>query len=118
MLTCAQGMEQVSKEAGEAATAAKGSYGLGCGEEWMAWLPIAWGIRELIEALEAGGQPAPNSVTERPDGQYVIDAFPLGCAARPFIQAFASHDKVCHCFWRPGRSSACCSSINSWLRCR
>lgn len=70
--------EQVSKEAGEAATAAKGSYGTGIGEEWMAWLPVAWGIRELIEAMDAGGQPSPNGVRERPDGQLVVDVFPLG----------------------------------------
>ncbi len=69
---------QVSKAAGEAATAAKGSYGTGIGEEWMAWLPVAWGIRELIEAMAAGGQPAPNGVRQRADGQVVVDAFPLG----------------------------------------
>lgn len=69
---------QVSKEAGEAATGAKGSYGTGIGEEWMAWLPVAWAIRELIEAMDAGGQPAPNSVRQRPDGQVVVDVFPLG----------------------------------------
>ncbi len=74
------GWDQVSKEAGAAATAAKGSYGCGIGEEWMAWLPVAWGLREFIEAMEAGGQPKPNAVIKRPDGQLVIDAFPLGCA--------------------------------------
>lgn len=69
---------QVSKEAAEAATAAKGSYGTGIGEEWNAWLPVAWGIRELADAMDASGQPAPNAVTQRPDGQWVVDAFPLG----------------------------------------
>ncbi|BDA42382.1 hypothetical protein COCOBI_03-2690 [Coccomyxa sp. Obi] len=69
---------EVSKEAGEAATAAKGSYGTGIGEEWMAWLPVAWAIRELIEAMDAGGQPTPNAVRQRPDGQVVVDVFPLG----------------------------------------
>ena len=69
---------QVSKEAAEAATAAKGSYGTGIGEEWNAWLPVAWGIRELAGAMDASGQPAPNAVTQRPDGQWVVDAFPLG----------------------------------------
>ena len=69
---------QVSKDAGEAATAAKGSYGTGIGEEWMAWLPVAWAIRELIEAMDAGGQPSANSVRQRPDGQVVVDVFPLG----------------------------------------
>ena len=70
--------EQVSREAGAAAAAAKGSYGVGIGEEWMAWLPVAWGLREYIEAMEAGGQPRPAGVTERPDGQLVVDAFPMG----------------------------------------
>ena len=69
---------QVSKEAAEAATAAKGSYGTGIGEEWNAWLPVAWGIRELADAMDAGGQPAPNAISQRPDGQWVVDAFPLG----------------------------------------
>lgn len=69
---------QVSREAGEAATAAKGSYGTGIGEEWMAWLPVAWALREYVEAMEAGGQFKPNAVTTRPDGQLVVDAFPIG----------------------------------------
>lgn len=69
---------QVSKEAGEAATAAKGSYGNGIGEEWMAWLPVAWAVRGLIQAMDAGGQPSFCGVRERPDGQLVVDAFPLG----------------------------------------
>ena len=32
---------QVSKEAAEAATTAKGSYGAGTAKEWNAWLPVA-----------------------------------------------------------------------------
>ena len=69
---------QVSKEAAEAATTAKGSYGGGIGEEWNAWLPVAWAIRELAYAMDASGQPAPNAITKRPDGQWVVDVFPLG----------------------------------------
>ncbi|KAK9835218.1 hypothetical protein WJX81_006473 [Elliptochloris bilobata] len=68
----------VSKEAAEAAEAAKGSYGFGIGEEWMCWLPVTWGLRDLAEALDAGGTPAPNAATQRPDGQWVVDTFPLG----------------------------------------
>ena len=75
-------VEQVSREAGAAAAAAKGTYGCGIGEEWMAGLPVAWGLREFIEALEAGGRPRPAGVTERADGQLVVDAFPLGWAPR------------------------------------
>lgn len=71
---------QVSKEAAEAAEAAKGSYGFGIGEEWMAWLPVAWGLRDLADALDAGGVPPPNAATQRPDGQWVVDTFPLGLA--------------------------------------
>lgn len=73
-LQCAQ----ASKQAAEAATAAKGSYGNGIGEEWNAWLPVAWAIRELADAMDASGQPAPNAISQRPDGQWVVDAFPLG----------------------------------------
>ena len=69
---------QASKQAAEAATAAKGSYGNGIGEEWNAWLPVAWAIRELADAMDASGQPAPNAISQRPDGQWVVDAFPLG----------------------------------------
>ena len=69
---------QVSKEAAEAATTAKGSYGGGIGEEWNAWLPVAWALRELAYAMDANGQPAANSITQRPDGQWVVDVFPLG----------------------------------------
>ena len=71
---------QVSKEAAEAAEAAKGSYGFGIGEEWLTWLPVTWGLRDFADALDAGGAPAPNAVTQRPDGQWVVDTFPLGCA--------------------------------------
>ena len=74
---------QVSKEGAEAAEAAKGSYGFGIGEEWLCWLPVTWGLRDFADALDAGGAPAPNAVTQRPDGQWVVDTFPLGCARSP-----------------------------------
>ena len=85
---------QVSKEGAEAAEAAKGSYGFGIGEEWLCWLPVTWGLRDLADALDAGGAPAPNAFTQRPDGQWVVDTFPLGCAR-------ASLHDIC-LFLRPG----------------
>lgn len=36
---------QVSRPAAEAATNAKGSYGVGCGEEWMGWMAVIWALR-------------------------------------------------------------------------
>lgn len=44
----------------------------------LSWMPVIAGMRELAESLEAGGQRRPNSVTERDDGQLVVDVFPLG----------------------------------------
>jgi len=81
----------VSKEAAQAAEAAKGSYGVGIGEEWMCWLPVTWALRDLADALDAGGAPAPNAATQRPDGQWVVDVFPLGCAAGPHALTLAAH---------------------------
>ena len=75
----AAGRAQVSKEGAEAAEAAKGSYGFGIGEEWVSWLPVTWGLRDFADSLDAGGAPAPNAATQRPDGQWVVDTFPLGC---------------------------------------
>lgn len=47
------------------------------GEEWIAGpMVTARNIRLLIEALEAGGQPAPPEIRERPDGQKVAKVFP------------------------------------------
>jgi acyl-CoA reductase-like NAD-dependent aldehyde dehydrogenase len=47
------------------------------GEEWLAGpMTTARNLRLLIRALEAGGQPTPPAVTERPDGQKVARVFP------------------------------------------
>jgi acyl-CoA reductase-like NAD-dependent aldehyde dehydrogenase len=49
------------------------------GEEWLAGpMTTARNIRLFIEALEAGGQPVPPSIHERPDGQKVAKVFPAG----------------------------------------
>lgn len=39
------------------------------------------GLRELAEALEAGGAPRLNGVRRRKDGQLVVDAWPSGMEA-------------------------------------
>ena len=70
--------EQVSKEAAEVETAAKGSWHNGVGEAWQGWTPIVTGLKEYAEALEAGGKPKPVAVVARPDGQLVVDAGPAG----------------------------------------
>ena len=93
IFTAAACRVQVSKEGAEAAEAAKGSYGFGIGEEWLCWLPVTWGLRDFADALDAGGAPAPNAVTQRPDGQWVVDTFPLGCASR----APCTPPACCHC---------------------
>ena len=72
---------QVSREAAQVATDAKGSWHNGIAEEWLSWVPIVTGLREYAEALEAGGQPPPHAVRSRPDGQLVADVLPLGCVA-------------------------------------
>lgn len=36
---------QVSKPAAQAAVEAKGSYGVGVGEEWIGWMPVMWALR-------------------------------------------------------------------------
>jgi len=47
------------------------------GEEWLAGpMTTARNIRLLIQALEAGGQPTPPKVFERPGGQKVARVFP------------------------------------------
>jgi hypothetical protein len=43
-------------------------------------VPVVTGLRELAEALEAGGAPPPNSLRRRADGQLVADVFPCGLA--------------------------------------
>ena len=44
----------------------------------MTWLPVVSSLRELAEALEAGGQPRTQGVRQTASGQSVVDVFPLG----------------------------------------
>ena len=44
-------------------------------------VPVVMGLRELAEALEAGGAPRHNGVRAQPDGQLVVDAWPSGLEA-------------------------------------
>ena len=44
-------------------------------------MPVVTGLRELAEALEAGGAPRHNGVRRRKDGQAVVDAWPSGMEA-------------------------------------
>ena len=43
-------------------------------------MPVVTLIRELAEAMEADGHPKPFGVKTRPDGQKVVDVWPLGWA--------------------------------------
>ena len=57
---------------------AKGSYGNGAGEERSLLITPIVGLREYAEALEAGGQPKPRRLHQRPDGQFVTEVLPQG----------------------------------------
>lgn len=47
------------------------------GEEWLAGpMTTIRNLRLLAEALEAGGQPSPKRLYQRPDGQWVAEIFP------------------------------------------
>ncbi len=47
------------------------------GEEWLAGpMTTIRNLRMLVEALEAGGQPAPRRTWQREDGQWVAEIFP------------------------------------------
>ncbi len=45
-------------------------------EHRLGWIPVVTAIREYVEALHANGQPAPQRLYARPDGQWVADVFP------------------------------------------
>lgn len=68
---CMRRAIDASRAASDAAVRAKGSYGSGCGEEWMNFMPLVFGIKEYADAMDADGQPAPLAVKQRSDGQYV-----------------------------------------------
>lgn len=67
------------QEACKVSVDAKGSFGAGLGEEMLGWVPVLGGLRELAEALEAGGAPPPASLRVHPTtGQQIADVFPMG----------------------------------------
>jgi hypothetical protein len=100
-------------------------------------------LREYAEAMEAGGQPLPASLSARPDGQLVADVFPLGLEALLFggwhgqiwiepgkpasqvrrrrrCEADSSHAllKWGSCVWQPNRAQiSYCSSDSPCPRC-
>lgn len=74
MAACVQATEGAAKLMAQA----KGTYGNGLGDERLLLASIALSIREYAETLEAGGQPTPNKVYQRPNGQYVAEVVPRG----------------------------------------
>ena len=44
----------------------------------MVWMVVITEMRELAEAMDAEGEPQPQAVYKRPNGQWVADVFPLG----------------------------------------
>ncbi len=69
---------QASEPAAELMVKDKGSYGNGLGEERMLLITVVVGLREFAESLEAGGQPKPGRLYQRPDGQTVVQVLPQG----------------------------------------
>ncbi len=61
------------------------------GEEWLAGpMATARNIRLLIHALEAGGQPTPPEIRERPDGQKVARVFPMDLKDKVMFGGFTA----------------------------
>jgi acyl-CoA reductase-like NAD-dependent aldehyde dehydrogenase len=61
------------------------------GEEWLAGpMVTARNLRLLIQALEAGGQPTPPEVRERPDGQKVARVFPADARDKIMFAGFTA----------------------------
>lgn len=80
---------QVSRRAAQAAVQAHGSYGGGCGEEWMEWIPVILGMKELEESLRKGGEQSPVSLQKHDGprgGQYIANVFPAGLLSLLFPQ--------------------------------
>jgi acyl-CoA reductase-like NAD-dependent aldehyde dehydrogenase len=49
------------------------------GEDWLAGPVVTMrNVQQLIKALDAGGQPRPPGLRQRPDGQWVADIMPWG----------------------------------------
>ncbi len=76
---CIDGVMAVGEAWAEAACRAKGidPYSSLAGEEWIAG-PVATllNLRQLVTALEAGGQPKPVALTYRDNGQAIAQVFP------------------------------------------
>ena len=45
-----------SRAGAEAAVSAKGSYGTGCGEEWVGWMAVVWALR-VVRGRGVGDAP-------------------------------------------------------------
>lgn len=61
------------------------------GEEWISGpMTTVRNIRLLIGALEAGGQPTPPSITERPDGRKVARVFPASIQDKLMFGGFTA----------------------------
>jgi len=80
---------QASEGAAQLMADAKGQYGNGLGEERSLLITPIVALREYAEALEAGGQPQPKKVYQRPDGQYVVEVLPKGYPHIPIAIALA-----------------------------
>jgi acyl-CoA reductase-like NAD-dependent aldehyde dehydrogenase len=76
---CIEGVMAVADDWADAACRAKGidPHSSLAGEEWIAG-PVATllNLRLLIRSLQAGGQPPPVRLSQRPDGQAVAQVFP------------------------------------------
>jgi acyl-CoA reductase-like NAD-dependent aldehyde dehydrogenase len=61
------------------------------GEEWLVGpATTARNIRLLLQALEAGGQPKPTSLTQRPSGQYVARVMPNDTTEKLVFAGFSA----------------------------
>ncbi len=76
-----------------AATRAKGiqAGSQRAGEEWLGGpMTLVRNMRLLVESLKEGGQPKPNSVIRRDDGQYVANVFPNNLMDRLMYTGFTA----------------------------
>lgn len=61
------------------------------GEEWLAGpATTARNIRLLMKALQAGGQPKPGRVSQRPSGQYVVRVLPSELSEKLLFGGFTA----------------------------
>lgn len=91
------GMSAVAEEWVDASCRAKGHLpgSAGEGEEWLGGImPVMRNLRLLVEAMEAGGQPALPGTTQRPDGQWVARVFPATLFDRALFTGFTAEVRV------------------------